>query len=270
MALPGSEANVTEALTRVTDLREVLAVVPTGDDSYVAPFTYDRGRAMDGGQLAAQALNAALHTVADPFDAHSIHGNFLAAGDALKPVELQVFRDRDGRGFCQRNVTARQDGRLLFRMSASFQRPELGPDVQMLTMPAAPMPLDCATFESGVIGYETRDPDFTHGRRRRAWVKSVSPLGADTRWNACALLYVTDMFNVLPTDLDEDEQSFQTSLDHSVWFHRPAVLDEWVLMSLDSTSLASGRGWFMGEYFSMSGVHLATSAQEMVYRVARP
>ncbi len=252
-----------------TDILEVLAVVPAGEDAFVAPFTYDRGRVMDGGQLAAQALNAALHTVPTAFDAHSIHANFLTAGDALKPVELRVVRDRDGRGFCQRNVTALQEGRLLFRMSASFQRPEVGPDVQMLTMPSVPSPGDCETFDAGLIGYETRDPDPTSSRRRRAWVKPKTALGTDTRWNACALLYITDMFNCLPAGLDEEEQSFQTSLDHSVWFHRPVLLDAWVLMTLNSTSLASGRGWFMGEYFSRSGVHLATSAQEMVYRPGR-
>lgn len=253
----------------VTDLREVLAVVPAGDDSFIAPYTYDRGRAMDGGQLAAQALNAALHTVESPFDAHSIHGSFLSAGNPLMQVELHVDRDRDGRGFCQRNVTARQEGRLLFRMSASFQRPAAGPDVQMQTMPTAPAPLDCEIFDPGIIGYEARDPDSALSGRRRAWIRPATPLGADTRWNTCALLYITDMFNVLPARLEVDEHNFQTSLDHSVWFHRPAVIDEWVLMSLHSTSLASGRGWFMGEYFSLGGVHLATSAQEMVYRAAR-
>ncbi len=253
----------------MAEIREVLEVVPAGEDAFVAPFTYDRGQAMDGGQLAAAALNAALQTVPSDFDAHSVHASFLSSGDALQPVDLRVVRDRDGRGFCQRNVTAYQGSRLLFRMAASFQRPEAGPDVQMLQMPSTPSPLDCEAFDAGVIGYETRDPDLMHDPRRRAWVKPATPLGTDTRWNACALLYITDMFNCLPEALDEDENSFQTSLDHSVWFHRPVVMDDWVLMILNSTSLASGRGWFMGEYFSLSGVHLATSAQEMVYRLGR-
>ena len=254
----------------MTDVHEVLAVQEVANGTFIAPFTYDRGRVMDGGQLAAQALNAALQTVSASFDAHSIHGSFLAAGDALKPVELHIVRDRDGRSFCQRHVTAYQDDRLLFRMSASFQVPEAGVDMQLLSMPSVTSAADSAGFEPGLIGFEARDPAMNGGRRRQAWVRPAALLGPDPRWNACALLYVSDMFNALPDGLVEDESGFQTSLDHAVWFHRPVRLDDWVLMTLESTTLASGRGWFKGEYFSAAGVHVATSAQEMVYRPARP
>lgn len=252
-------------------LHEVLDVVGTGEDRFRSTFTSPRDRAMDGGQLAAQALRAVLATVPDHVQPHSIHATFIAAGDSMRPVDFEVSRDRDGRSFVTRHVTASQDGRLIFRMTASLQTPEIGVDVQLDTMPDVALPEASTPVEPGVFGFEARDPlpHRTGERATRAWLRPSPPLGPDARWNACALLYVTDMGSGLGDLVDAEPDSFQTSLDHAVWFHRPVLMDDWVLVSHHGRSLAAGRTWFLGGYFTPAGVHVASSAQELLYRPPR-
>jgi acyl-CoA thioesterase-2 len=49
-----------------------------------------------GGQVAAQALLAAAHTVPEGRQPHSIHGYFLRAGRLARPTVMAVDRDSDG------------------------------------------------------------------------------------------------------------------------------------------------------------------------------
>ena len=78
-----------------------------------------------GGQVLAQSLRAALHTV-DGRPAHSMHGYFVRPGDAERPVIYEVERTRDGKSFTTRRVTAIQHGVAIFHMEASFHAPEEG------------------------------------------------------------------------------------------------------------------------------------------------
>ena len=57
------------------------------------------------------------------------------------------------------------------------------------------------------------------------------------------------------------------SLDHAMWFHRPARADEWLLYVLDSPSAQGGRMLAQGSIFNRSGELVATVAQEMMFRL---
>ena len=106
-----------------------------------------RGRSPDtdrqrvfGGQVAAQALIAAIRTVgAEGLDVHSMHAYFLRPGDTTIPIIYDAERIRDGRSFETRRVVARQHGRPIFYLTANFQRPEEGFDHQD-AMPEVPGP----------------------------------------------------------------------------------------------------------------------------------
>ncbi len=50
-----------------------------------------------GGQVLGQALSAASQTVPDERQAHSLHGYFMRAGDAAKPIVYTVDCIRDGK-----------------------------------------------------------------------------------------------------------------------------------------------------------------------------
>jgi acyl-CoA thioesterase-2 len=57
------------------------------------------------------------------------------------------------------------------------------------------------------------------------------------------------------------------SLDHAMWFHREARVDDWLLYVQESPSAQGGRGLAMGKLFSRDGLLLATVAQEGMVRV---
>ena len=67
----------------------------------------DRPRVF-GGQVAAQALVAAMRTVPDDRPVHSLHSYFLRPGDVAAPIVYFVDRIRDGRTFTTRRVVAIQ------------------------------------------------------------------------------------------------------------------------------------------------------------------
>ncbi|MEJ5945228.1 acyl-CoA thioesterase II [Pseudokineococcus basanitobsidens] len=59
------------------------------------------------------------------------------------------------------------------------------------------------------------------------------------------------------------------SLDHAMWWHRPARADEWLLYRQRSPSASSDRGLATGSLFRRDGVLAATVAQEGMVRVPR-
>ena len=56
------------------------------------------------------------------------------------------------------------------------------------------------------------------------------------------------------------------SLDHAMWFHRPAPVDDWLLYAQEADSAQSGRGLGLGRFFTRDGTHVATVAQEGMIR----
>src|SRR5690606_29204015 len=92
-----------------------------------------------GGEIMAQAINAAYQTVASQRQLHSLHCYFLRPGDPALPVVYEVERIRDGRSFTTRRVVALQRSQAIFNASLSFQQPEDGP-VHGRPMPELPGP----------------------------------------------------------------------------------------------------------------------------------
>ena len=102
---------------------------------------------MFGGQVIAQALQAAQATVGDGKEAHSMHAYFLRGGKEGPVTTLDVAADFDGRSFSNRRVVASQleeDGtsRPILNLTASFQKPEPGLEHDDYQMPDVPQPED--------------------------------------------------------------------------------------------------------------------------------
>ncbi|MEN8964756.1 MAG: acyl-CoA thioesterase domain-containing protein, partial [Polaribacter sp.] len=79
-----------------------------------------------GGQVLAQAVNAAYRTIPDNRFLHSLHSYFLEAGDLKAPISYDVAIMRDGGSFTTRRVTASQNGKTIFILAASFHKKEEG------------------------------------------------------------------------------------------------------------------------------------------------
>ena len=110
------------------------------------------------------------------------------------------------------------------------------------------------------------------------WVKPFDPLRPvagldDAQRDLAALAYVCDFTILEPVlrvlGLAWAEPGLVTaSLDHSMWFHRPARLEDWLLYTQDAACAGSGRGLGIGRFFTRDGRHLATVAQEGMIRPA--
>jgi len=250
-----------------------------------------------GGQVLAQSIIAASRTV-DEGSIHSLHSYFLRAGDAEAPIVYNVERNRDGRSFKSRRVVAIQHGRPIFTLAASFQLEQEGLDHQF-EMPDVPMPEDLSS-ESNIPAdrleqvtpllrrwFSRTGPfDFRPTRRRdvfkpqpeapysNIWFRLDGKIDASDEMHRALMAYASDFHLVgtatLPHGISFIQDSpLMASLDHGMWFHRPARVDDWLLYSCDSPSSSGGRGLARGLIYDRNGRLVASTIQEGMIRVGK-
>jgi acyl-CoA thioesterase-2 len=251
---------------------DVLALEEIDRDLYRSTLSFADPFPLYGGQVAAQALYAAGRTVAPDRLPHSLHGYFLRSGDAARPTVFRVDRDRDGGSFSARRVVALQGGEVVLSMSASFQVPGRGPDQQVQETPSVEAPDDLPELALprlfSMAGRRPPQPFAAAHWPTRFWARATVPLPADPLVHACVLTYLSDIGTGLSA-LPEDEASPGPTLDHALWFHRPARLDDWVLMDMVPRTVSGGRGWYTGSISTPDGVLAASFAQETLFRPGR-
>ncbi|CAK7273401.1 acyl-CoA thioesterase [Sporothrix epigloea] len=102
---------------------DVTALGVLGEDVFTntrPPWHPPGARGIYGGSVVGMSLAAGHRTVSPDFALHSCHCYFLLAGNADIPILFHVERVRDGRSFATRTVQARQRGRCIFTVTASF------------------------------------------------------------------------------------------------------------------------------------------------------
>tara|TARA_B100000378_G_scaffold94155_1_gene74364 strand:+ start:47986 stop:48888 length:903 start_codon:yes stop_codon:yes gene_type:complete len=246
-----------------------------------------------GGQVVAQALAAAQNTVDPARRPHSLHAYFLRGGDEDYRIEFSVARDFDGGSFSNRRVIAAQNGVPILNLTASFHRQEDGLSHQM-PMPEVLMPEDLETEDEVMkrLGrpikamaafrrnrsYEIRmppiSPDGRLNDRGHAyfWFRMKAPLPADTAMHRLVLAYISD-YGLLSAPMAMHGRAWwrggfrAASLDHAIWFHADARIDDWVLYALDSPWSGDARGFGRGLFFTRDGQLIASTAQEGLMRV---
>lgn len=129
----------------LADLIRLLTVEKRAADVYAGPPQLGGVGRVFGGQVLAQALQAAQATVADGKKAHSLHAYFLRGGREGTPIEYRIERDFDGRSFANRRVVAAQENEEgiavpILNLTASFQQPEVGLEHCDAAMPDVPGP----------------------------------------------------------------------------------------------------------------------------------
>ena len=251
-----------------------------------------------GGQVLAQGVVACgrtVRTVEGGADRrlHSIHAYFMRPGDDTQPITFSVERMRDGRSFSTRRVHAIQHGKPILSMSASFQTPDHGMDHQD-PMPGAPDPMSVPSLAEVFAGVDhpgarhiaqERAIDLRHVEGnlfvapatervadQRVWMRAIGELPDDPLVHEAVLAYASD-YSLLESILRRHGKGWRTpglraaSLDHAMWFHRPARADEWLLYAQHSPSAQGGRGLGIGRMFTEAGVLVATVAQEGMLRL---
>jgi acyl-CoA thioesterase-2 len=245
-----------------------------------------------GGHVIAQALLAAYETVENRI-CHSLHCYFLRPGDPKVPILYEVDRSRDGSSFTTRRVTAIQHGRQIFNLAASFQVAEDGfehqsspPDVpppdglpdafeQMRAM-IEQMPEAARRMMGRPRPIEQRQVN-PRGPGERAppisnvWMRARAPIGPDQHLHQALMAYASDM-GLLETAMRPHGVNWLTpglqeaSLDHAIWFHRPADFNRWHLYAQESTSASGARGFIRAQMFDETGRLVASMTQEGLLR----
>jgi acyl-CoA thioesterase-2 len=285
---PGDDRAALEGLLAVLDLA---AAPEAGADVFVGQSQPQPWGRVYGGQVLAQALVAAQRTVDPGRPVHSLHGYFLRAGDSGEPITFAVERLRDGRSFSARRTHALQFGRPILSMISSFQTPAGGVEHQA-PMPQAPDPQSLPSITERYAGTGTEnlwarrrpidlrhveEPLFTRpaaqvSTRQSLWLRAVGDLPDDPALHAAVLAYASD-YSVLEPVLRAHRLAFvspglkMASLDHAMWWHRPARADEWLLYTQDSPSAQGGRGLGLGRIYTRDGVLACSVAQEGMIRV---
>ena len=250
-----------------------------------------------GGQVLAQAINAAYRTIKNKRILHSLHSYFLEAGNLEQLITYQVEIIRDGGSFSTRRVTASQKDKIIFILAASFHKLEAGYDHQIdiklpIKQPEVLMSWDDMLNQFGdfipkktkaflkiprpiefkptavLNPLEKKDlPPFSD-----VWFRlkgDVSQMDLATKQQV--LTYISD-YNLLAVAMNPHASkahwgNTQTaSLDHSMWFFRDFDFNDWMLFSLESPSASNARGFCRGHIFTRDGELIVSVTQEGLMR----
>jgi acyl-CoA thioesterase-2 len=290
--------NSLTATRLVDDLVGLLQLQPLGGDRFRAESQDIGTPVVFGGQVLGQALMAASLTVEVARPVHSMHAYFLLPGEHA-PIDYAVERVRDGRSFTTRHVVARQQDRIIFEMSASFQTHDDGVEHQ-LDMPGTAPPEGLRNDYQRRLALSDRLPErlrdkvlMPHGMEFRAvddddllapapqpgersiWMRTIAPLPDDPVLHRALLAYASD-HGLLLTALRPHGLSYLgngvrlASIDHAMWFHRDFRMDDWLLYRIDSPNANGARALCRGSVFTRDGTLVASTAQEGMVRVRQP
>lgn len=292
----GAEGQYAEPVPLDPQLDEFLArltVVATQPDAFTAvSLPAWPGRAF-GGQLAAQALQAAAHTIQDK-QPWSLHVYFHAPVKALEPVDYRVERVKDGRTLATRRVAIEQDGRLRATATVLFGVPGEGPTHQYerpQTIPVDQLPpverildphvvpleadLDALGYpKEALVELRKVDPATEEVRfARKVWMRVVPDLPTDPVTVAATLAYLCDI-TLGTTALEPHGGRARTTdlqlgaIELGLWFTASARLHEWTLFSQFSAFAGGGHGLSHGVFYSSDGDVAAVAMQNALMRYA--
>ncbi|PJC87571.1 acyl-CoA thioesterase II [Vibrio sp. HA2012] len=252
-----------------------------------------------GGQVVGQALSAARYTVESDRMVHSFHSYFLYPGDPQKPIIYDVENLRDGKSFSTRRVKAIQNGRPIFFLTASYHGEATGfehqntmPDVagpeqyasetDLANMVADYLPENIKQMFLGDKPIEVRPVKVINPLKpakeepkQYLWIKTNGDMPDNLLIHQYLLAYASD-WGFLPTALHPHGVTMLTpnlqvaTIDHSMWFHRPFKMDDWLLYAIESPTASNTRGLVRGEIYDRQGNLVASAVQEGVMRFTEP
>lgn len=281
----------------IEDLQKIITLETIDSHTYSGISKTVGSPNVFGGQVLAQALHAAYRTIPKDRFAHSLHSYFLLPGDLTLPITYIVTEVRNGGSFSTRRVTAKQKGKTIFILAASFHKKESGYEHQIAIKSEIKQPEELLSWSDMLIQYRDYLPNkmkaFLSIERPIDFkpVTIVNPLeqkdlpAVEDVWfklkgevnnlelslKQQLLTYVSD-YNILNAALKPNASKASlgntqmASLDHSMWFFRDFDFDDWMLFSVVSPSTSGARGLVTGNIFTREGKLIATIAQEGLLR----
>ena len=275
------------------DFDELFALAPCGAGRWTAPAAPLTGeKRLFGGTLIGQAIVAAS---AGTRRCHSLHALFIGVGAMQHPFDVAVETTRNGGSFATRRVEIAQQDKLLLAAYTSHHDGDDGPAHQ-LAMPELPPPewLDdqrlirakAAAARGTVTRHYLTDemldarpvelPPAASGPAtptRAIWFKARAPITGGPDIHRAAIGFASDM-GLIHAGLLEHFRGGgfpvqAASLDHSIWFHRDADANGWLLQVQSAQVAALGRGLSRADIYTRDGTLVASATQEFLARRQR-
>lgn len=273
-----------------------MAVLDLGrvdDDIFIGSHPSKNPMRTFGGQLMAQSFVAASRTLTRDLPPNALSVHFINGGDPAKDIEFRVVGLRDERRFANRRVDAMQGGTLLATAMVSHLSGGEGLE-HTVTPPDVAEPENLPKLGQLLRGYEKTVPHFVNalwpiewrytndpawvmrdkgGRLayNRVWVKADGLVPDDPVLHTATMVYSSDT-TVLDSIITTHglswgvDRIFAATINHTVWFHRQANLNDWVLYSTSSPVATDSRGLGTGHFFDRAGQVIATVVQEGVVK----
>lgn len=268
----------------LSDLLACLSVRPAGSGQYEAN-SYDVAyRRLFGGQLLAQAV-AVLHESGGGKSIKSLTQHFPREGKGRTPLRYAVETVHSGRTFATCLVRASQGDRTVGVASASLHAPEPG-FTRNDPLPSVANPEESVPVDLRIVPWDVHVVDgidladsTCREPRFRFWMRApqlADLVDVEQGWVHQALLAHASEPTVIGTALLPIEGLSQADAhvtitsavtSHSLWFHAPFRLDEWVLVDQHSPVLGAGRAHGRADVWSRDGRLVASIAQESLVRL---
>jgi acyl-CoA thioesterase-2 len=238
-----------------------------------------------GGQILAQGILAAT-AAADAKEGtpskevKSLTQLFPREGHADSAMLYAVTKHQEGRTFGSTTVVATQGEKTVSVATLSLHTPEEGA-LRQDEAPEVGKPDAAVLTDLGMIPWETRVVDGVDLSSRDAgpasyafWMRTPS-LPDSPALHQALLAYATDL-TIIGTALRPAEGLSQADsmvrfhsavTSHSLWFHQPLRVDDWLLLQQSSPVVAGSRAFGRGDVWSLDGRLVASYAQESMIRM---
>ena len=254
----------------VAEMRDHLTVGVDGE-VLTAPTPTWFGPVMFGGFVVAQAIAAATTCAPDGRRLHSLHAHFLRPVGGGSEVTYRAAMVREGRTFASLRLDAQQAGKDVLTGLASFTSDgdgyvyDFGKNEPLPTLDETKAEPGPGPWEAYFVGPTDPLPDGTRTSTHRMWFRIPTALDDDVHFHTALLGFASDWTGIGGRPLAlEGNTTGMISLDHAVWFHRPARADEWLFYDVSSLVNFGGRGLLRGVMRNREGDVVASLAQEML------
>lgn len=254
-------------LPRVSEELTFTTTVPSRPDG--SPRTF-------GGHLSSIAVAAACNS-APGLQPHSVHSMFLRPAASTVPIDGVVRVIKDGRQFSQRRVELDQNGRRIFEGTVSLQAPrDDAPEPEPLPSPVGAFPT-AEECEGIPMPFPSSSTDEWYEQRMAVeqplafWARAIADLPRNPIAFAAAIAGMSDIGLVRAANpgaaagfSDEYGQPHGVTIEHSLWFHRLPVADDWHLVITDGAESEAGRALARARMWNRDGLLCATFVQDVL------
>jgi acyl-CoA thioesterase-2 len=270
---------VPAALT-LDSLLRTLELEPVGEDRYLATNLDYGGDVVYGGQMLAQSVMAALDGAGE-MSVKTLHQVFLRGARREQDLEVHVDRVHAGRSFASSTVTFEQGGRPVSRAQVLLSTEDAdlirhGDPSPSVGAPedATPMPNSSAVWEQRVVdGVDVDDPDAVGPPELAVWARFPGA-EVDHAHGQALLAFATEGLLIATAMRPHSgvgqalaHRTIATSvISHTVTFHEPTPVGEWMLLQQRSPYAGRGRSYGRGDVFGSDGALAASFVQDAMIR----